>query len=102
MLKTCEKWRVDVIKKIRRYFNDPQDVDDILKIYIPNNKSEDKKNWPFSRSGQVTIKSTHRVMSTRSISNSMKFYLLDTILKNFPPIKNPHVWVEMLEKSYFH
>lgn len=30
-------------RKIRSYFNDAQDIEDILKIYIPNNTCEDKK-----------------------------------------------------------
>lgn len=35
------------INKIQDYFNNIQDVEDILRIYIPTNKSEDKSVLPF-------------------------------------------------------
>lgn len=58
-------------RKIYSNFHDPQDVEDILKIYIPNNNSDDIKIWPFSKSGQVTTKFVSKVISTGSMSNSV-------------------------------
>lgn len=52
--------------KISSCFDDFQDKEDIVKIYIPQNKREDRRIWPFPKEGQLTIKSVYKVLSTQT------------------------------------
>lgn len=49
-------------RKIHLLFSDSWDINDILNIYIPHNKIEDKKVWTFTKNknGQLSTKSTKR------------------------------------------
>lgn len=40
--------------------NNPQDIEDILKIHIAQNKAVDKRIWPYLNSGQLSNKSAYR------------------------------------------
>lgn len=46
MIDRKDKWNE---RKICSLFNDKQDVEDILKIYLPYNKPVVKKVWPLQK-----------------------------------------------------
>lgn len=60
------RWNVTFI---RNNFNITKDVEDILKIYIPIQSSIDKRFWTYTKNGQVIIKSSYRVLTTKNSEN---------------------------------
>ena len=54
-----KEWNINVLKDL---FNNPIDIEDIFKIYIPKSIGKDEKVWPFSKSGHRTTKSAYRVI----------------------------------------
>lgn len=51
-------------RSIRSIFNDPMNINDILEIYIPHNKTEDNKVWSFTKSKQLSIKTAYKILSS--------------------------------------
>lgn len=54
---------------IRNNVNITTDVEDILKIYITIQSSIDKRFWIYTKNGQVTFKSSYRVLTTKNSEN---------------------------------
>lgn len=52
-----KRWDEHVIKG---NFNNPTELRDICKIYIPVGSENDKRVWPFTKNGQLTRKSAYR------------------------------------------
>lgn len=42
-------------------FNNYRDVDDILKMYVPRSKTDDKRVWIYTKNGELTTKSAYRI-----------------------------------------
>lgn len=57
--------------KVKSYFSDSRDVEDILKIYIPRTEKKDEKIWQFTKEDQISTRSAYKILiKDRNQSNS--------------------------------
>ena len=54
-----KRWNEQLIKNI---FYNSTDVESILKIYIPRTSRDDKKVWPYSKGGELSMKTAYKII----------------------------------------
>jgi hypothetical protein len=70
--------------RVRQYFF-PRDVQEILKIKLPANKTSDSIAWQYEKSGIFSVKSAYRLALTRAKN-------LDAMGSSSAPAAEPGVW----------
>lgn len=94
---TNKKWDVNLIKN---HFDNPMDVEDRCKIYIPRNPQENKRIWPFCENDQLTTKSSYKeIAKVIGIIQSYS-YKMEILLEIACPQRTPFVRMGVPKKCY--
>jgi hypothetical protein len=92
--RVCRLWRASQLMlegstewddgRVRQYFF-PRDVQEILKIKLPANKTSDSIAWQYEKSGIFSVKSAYRLALTRA-------KILDAMGSSSAQAGEPRVW----------